>query len=113
MENNQLRTAAIIVAAGESRRMSGIDKVLATLGGEPLLVRASRPFQECPLIHQIVVVANGKNRAKCQHLMGGGEWSKVSDVCLGGKRRQDSVLAGLKQLKNCGSEYGKKEVTLP
>ena len=100
MNKNQ-KVSAIIVAAGESRRMGGIDKVLAALGGEPLLVRATRPFQECPFVHQIVVVASGEKRAKCQHLMGGGEWSKVSDVCLGGKRRQDSVAAGLKRIQNC------------
>ena len=81
--------------------MEGIDKVLATLGGEPLLLRTTRPFQECHAVSQIVVVVSGQNRAKCQHLIGGGEWSKVSDICLGGKRRQDSVLAGLKHIKNC------------
>ena len=34
-------------------------------------------------------------------MAGNAEWSKVSDVCIGGKRRQDSVEAGLKRLKNC------------
>ena len=101
MKNNQQKVSAIIVAAGGSRRMEGIDKVLATLGGEPLLLRTTRPFQECHAVSQIVVVVSGSNRAKCQHLIGGGEWSKVSDICLGGKRRQDSVLAGLKHIKNC------------
>ncbi|HJX12601.1 MAG TPA: 2-C-methyl-D-erythritol 4-phosphate cytidylyltransferase, partial [Dehalococcoidales bacterium] len=37
----------------------------------------------------------------CRHLMGQGEFSKVTEVCLGGKRRQDSVAAGLKRLKKC------------
>ena len=94
------KAAAIIVAAGEGRRMEGQDKVFTLLGGEPVLVRATRPFQECKLIDQIVVVVSGDNQAKCQRLVGKGEWSKVSDVCLGGKRRQDSVVAGLKQLKD-------------
>jgi len=98
---NQPKVSAIIVAAGESRRMGGIDKVFAPLGDEPLLMRATRAFQECPAVGQIVVVVSGENREKCQHLIGRGEWNKVSDVCLGGKRRQDSVAAGLKQLRNC------------
>jgi 2-C-methyl-D-erythritol 4-phosphate cytidylyltransferase len=101
MKNEQPMVAAIIVAAGESRRMEGIDKIFATLGGQPLLLRATRPFQECPLIHQIVVVVSGENQTSCQHLVGGGEWSKVSDVCIGGRRRQDSVAAGIKHLKHC------------
>ena len=28
-------------------------------------------------------------------------WSKVIDVCVGGRRRQDSVAAGLRQLSSC------------
>jgi len=101
MKNEKQKVSAIIVAAGESRRMGGIDKVFAMLGGEPLLVRATRPFQECPLVHQIVVVVGGEKEERCRHLVGGEGWSKVSDVCIGGKRRQDSVLAGLKRIKNC------------
>ena len=81
--------------------MSGMDKVFATLGGEPLLLRATRAFQECPLINQIVVVVNAKNIEPCRQLVAGEGWSKVTDVCPGGRRRQDSVAAGLKRIKNC------------
>lgn len=98
MNKNQ-KVAAIIVAAGESKRMGGIDKMFATLGGEPLLMRTTRPFQQCPAVSQIIVVVGGENEPKCRQLMGQGEWSKVTEVCLGGKRRQDSVAAGLKKLK--------------
>ncbi len=99
MSNNQ-KVAAIIVAAGEGKRMGGVDKVFAPLGGEPVLLRATRPFQECPLVDQIVVVISGDKENKCRTLVTGPEWSKVSDICLGGKRRQDSVAAGLKQLND-------------
>jgi len=101
MNNKKEKAGAVIVAAGEGKRMEGVDKVFAPLGGETILMRATRAFQECPLIHQIVAVVSAENEAKCQHLVGGGDWSKVSDVCLGGKRRQDSVAAGLKHLKDC------------
>ncbi|MFC2007199.1 2-C-methyl-D-erythritol 4-phosphate cytidylyltransferase [Chloroflexota bacterium] len=95
------KTGVIIVAAGESKRMGGIDKLLARLGGEPLLTRSTRPFQDCRLVDQIVVVLSGENREKCRHLVTGEQWSKVSDICLGGKRRQDSVAAGLERLAGC------------
>ena len=101
MKNSTQKASAVIVAAGESQRMGGMDKVFATLGGEPLLLRATRAFQECTLIHQIVVVVGGDKEEKCRHLVAGEEWDKVSDVCLGGRRRQDSVAAGLKRIKNC------------
>jgi 2-C-methyl-D-erythritol 4-phosphate cytidylyltransferase len=94
------KVAAIIVAAGESKRMGGIDKMLAELSGEPILTRATRPFQECNLIDQIVVVVSGEKENRCRSLVTGKEWSKVTDVCVGGERRQDSVAAGLKQLED-------------
>ena len=100
MRPNQ-KVAAIIVAAGESRRMGGIDKVLAPLGGKPLLVRAVRPFQECRLVDQIVVVVSEGKEGQCRRLIPEKEWSKVSDVCAGGRRRQDSVAAGLRRLEKC------------
>ena len=37
---------AVIVAAGSASRMGGIDKVMAKLQGEPMIVRTVRAFQE-------------------------------------------------------------------
>lgn len=101
MRSKTSKVSAIIVAAGESKRMQGVDKLFAPLGGEPVLVRATRPFQECKLINQIIVVVGGDKEKRCRSLVTGPEWSKVTEVCLGGKRRQDSVAAGLNQLKEC------------
>ncbi len=95
------RVGVIIAAAGMSQRMGEIDKLLAPLAGKPVLVRATLPFQKCRLVDQIVVVVSGEQKEVCRHLVTGEEWSKVSDVCLGGKRRQDSVAAGLERLDRC------------
>ena len=38
---------AVIVAAGTASRMGGIDKVMAPLGGEPMIARTVRAFQDC------------------------------------------------------------------
>ena len=97
---SQQKVGAIIAAAGESRRMGGIDKVFVPLGGKPALARVIDTFQKCKLVDQIVVVVNAKNIEKCRKLVAEERWSKVSDVCAGGRRRQDSVAAGLKLL-NC------------
>ncbi len=101
MTNKNQKVGAIIVAAGESKRMECIDKAFAPLSGEPLLLRATRPFQQCPLVSQIVVVVSGEKEEKCRSLVAGEGCDKVTDVCLGGRRRQDSVAAGLKRLKDC------------
>ena len=47
---------AVIVAAGTASRMGGIDKVMAPLGGEPMIVRTVRAFQQCDAIREIVIV---------------------------------------------------------
>ncbi len=95
------KVGAIIVAAGASRRMDGVDKLFAPIGGQPLLIRATRPFQDCPRVHRIVVIVSAEKEKLCRSLVTGEEWSKVSDICLGGERRQDSVVAGLKRLTDC------------
>ena len=100
MDNSE-KVGAVIVAAGQSRRMNGIDKVLAPLGGKPVLVRAVSVFQACRLIDQIVVVLAEQNLSLGRKLVRDEGWSKVSGIYPGGRRRQDSVAAGLKELDQC------------
>ncbi len=101
MPDTSEKVGALIVAAGQSERMGDVDKMFASLGGQPLLLRATLPFQQCPLIDRIVVVVSGEKEARCRSLIAGPDWSKVSEVCLGGRRRQDSVAQGLKHLTDC------------
>ena len=98
---NQQKVGVIIVAAGSSRRMDGTDKVLALLGGESILVRVVDVFQRCTPIDQIVVVLSEQNLERGKQLVIEQGWSKVIDVCVGGRRRQDSVAAGLRRLSSC------------
>ncbi len=99
--SNQPKVGAIIVAAGSSQRMGGVDKVFAPLGGKPVLARVVDAFQACQSVHQVVVVASKQNLESCRRLVAKEGWSKVTDICTGGRRRQDSVTAGLSQLINC------------
>lgn len=98
----QQRIGAVIVAAGKSQRMSGEDKVMALLDGKPVLARVIDVFQRCNFIDQIVVVLSKQNLESGQHLVAEQGWSKITDICPGGSRRQDSVLAGLNRLSHCG-----------
>jgi len=81
--------------------MGGVDKVFALLGGKPVLSRVIDAFQSCNLIDQIVVVVTKQNLQKCRQLVAEQGWSKVTEVCAGGRRRQDSVAAGLSRLSQC------------
>jgi 2-C-methyl-D-erythritol 4-phosphate cytidylyltransferase len=90
----------VIVAAGTSQRMVGINKVFATLRGRPLLAWSVDTCQEYGLVQQIILVLNDKDLAQGQKLKGERAWSKVA-LCPGGARRQDSVKEGLRQIKDC------------
>jgi 2-C-methyl-D-erythritol 4-phosphate cytidylyltransferase len=89
------------VAAGESRRMNGVDKVFAPLGGRPALSYVLDAFESCKAVRQIVVVVNKASVEKCRELIAEKKRAKQFEVCVGGKRRQDSVVVGLKELRDC------------
>jgi 2-C-methyl-D-erythritol 4-phosphate cytidylyltransferase len=97
----QPKVSAIIVAAGDSRRMGGTDKLFAPLGGAPVLARVLDVFQKCQPVSQIVLVMGAKNIEDGRRIIALGHWTKVTDICLGGKRRQDSVAEGLKKIREC------------
>lgn len=99
--NDKQKVGVVIAAAGSSQRMDGADKVFALLAGEPILTRVVSVFQRCNPIDQIVVVLSEPNLERGKQLMIEQGWSKVTDLCAGGRRRQDSVAAGLRQLSNC------------
>jgi len=101
MNNKAAKVGAVIAAAGESRRMNGIDKVFAPLGGKPVISRVLDAFEKCESISQIIVVVSESNVAKCRELIAEKKYSKPVEVCAGGKRRQDSVAAGLAKLDKC------------
>lgn len=87
---------AVIVAAGTASRMGGIDKVMAPLGGEPMIVRTVRTFQECDAIREIVIVTRSELIVPIMDLCSG--FDKVRAVVLGGSSRPESVQAGLNAL---------------
>ena len=87
---------AVIVAAGTASRMGGIDKVMATIGGEPMIVRTVRAFQECEVIKEIVIVTRRDLIMPVMDLCH--SFDKVKIVLVGGKTRQESVENGVAAL---------------
>jgi len=92
---------AVIVAAGGSTRMSGADKLFATIGGRPLLARTLQAFEDSLLVERIVLVLSAANLERGRALVAEGGIDKLSAVCMGGPRRQDSVRLGLEALGPC------------
>ena len=89
---------AVIVAAGSASRMGGIDKVMAPIGGEPMIVRTVRTFQQCDAIREIVIVTRQDLIVPIMDLCH--EFDKVQMVIVGGASRPESVTAGLSALSD-------------
>ena len=90
------KCGAVIVAAGSASRMGGIDKVMAPLGGEPMIARTVRAFQDCDAVSEIVIVTRPDLILPITELCK--VCSKVTAVVAGGNSRQESVGNGLNAL---------------
>lgn len=86
--------AAIIVAAGSSRRM-GFDKLAAPLLGKPVLRRTLEAFLAAETIGSIVVVCPEERWP----LLGPPDFGKPVTRSDGGANRQDSVAMGLRAVQ--------------
>src|SRR5437899_12193223 len=94
----QDRSAAIIVAAGASRRMYGRDKLWIPLAGRILLARTIDVFEALPLVETIILVTSAERYRDTHRLCKSEPWHKVASIVIGGLRRQDSVRIGLTTL---------------
>jgi 2-C-methyl-D-erythritol 4-phosphate cytidylyltransferase len=94
------KLGVVIVAAGTGQRMTGINKLFASLRGKPLLAWSVDTCQRYGLVQQIVLVLSDKDLARGQKLKKERGWSKVT-LCPGGAQRQDSVKEGLRHIRDC------------
>jgi 2-C-methyl-D-erythritol 4-phosphate cytidylyltransferase len=94
----QERAAAVIVAAGSSRRMQGQDKLWIPLAGRITLAHTIDIFESSHLINTIVLVTNNERLADTHALCEQEQWEKVAAIVAGGAHRQDSVCNGLDAL---------------
>jgi 2-C-methyl-D-erythritol 4-phosphate cytidylyltransferase/2-C-methyl-D-erythritol 2,4-cyclodiphosphate synthase len=87
---------AIVVAAGSSSRMGGLDKLEHAVGGMPLLGHALAAIAAAPEVRRIVVVTAADRVGELR----AAAWlpSAVTSVVAGGARRQESVAAGFAEL---------------
>ena len=94
-----MTTGAIIVAAGSSQRMGGIDKLLAPLGGRPVIAHSIAVFAAHSHLEALAIVVSPANEAAIRALAD--DLSPGARVVLGGARRRDSVANGLDALSHC------------
>ena len=100
-ETPPLAIGAVIVAAGRSSRMGGVDKTFAPLLGAPLIAHTVERLEGHPAIGEIALVLAAESVERARELAKARGWRKVTQVCAGGARRQDSVYNGLTVLSPC------------
>lgn len=90
------RTAAILLAAGSSRRMSGSvpDKILALLAGKPVFAHSAATFLRSGVIDTFVITYRDQHQ-----LLELSAYAPTPSLFVrGGAERQDSVAAALAEL---------------
>src|SRR5688572_11687160 len=82
---------AVVVAAGSSTRMAGLDKLDELVGGRPLLQWSVDAMAGASSVERVIVVARPDRVAELARL----PWLADATVVAGGERRSDSVRAGV------------------
>jgi 2-C-methyl-D-erythritol 4-phosphate cytidylyltransferase len=90
----------VVVAAGRSERMEGVDKIFAPLMGRPLLAWSLRAFKLCDVIDAVVVVAAAASVERVERFVADWRFDRVRAVVPGGETRQDSVRIGIDQVSS-------------
>ena len=94
----EFRVGVVVPAAGSGQRMGGMAKPFLELCGEPILMRALRPFLDHPGVREVIVPL------PMAHAETPPAWLIEADprvrVVAGGETRRDSVWAGLQALSD-------------
>lgn len=89
--------SAIVLAAGAGRRLNAsVPKPLVKIGTKQVVIYSLESFNKHPDIDEIIVVASVQNKAAIIKAIKDYSFKKIKALCLGGKRRQDSVYKGIK-----------------
>lgn len=91
-------TSAIIVSAGNSSRMGGINKQFLKLGDSTVIGMSMKALQECESVKEIVVVTKLDDISKIENIAKSSNITKLKCIVVGGQSRQESVLNGYKAI---------------
>ncbi|MDR1392201.1 MAG: 2-C-methyl-D-erythritol 4-phosphate cytidylyltransferase [Clostridiales bacterium] len=96
-------TSAIIVAAGQSSRMSNFSsysKQFIVIGDKPVLAHVLNSFYLAKTINEIIVVVRENDIGRTNNLVKEFEMDKITSIVSGGVTRQESVRFGLEEIKD-------------
>lgn len=99
-ENENKIVSAVIVSAGNSTRMGGINKQFLELDGVPVIVNTITMFQRCNMIDEIIIVTRESEIDAVAKLVEKYDFYKVNNIVAGGETRQLSVCEGVTSTSN-------------
>ena len=93
------KVAVIIAAAGQGKRLGApVPKQYLKIGGEYVIAKTIRAFEDIDEVDYIFVVTNDDYRKLCAEIAESRGFSKVEGIVAGGSRRQDSVFNAIQEI---------------
>lgn len=102
---NEIRTTAIVLAAGQGKRMrSSVHKQYLLIKDKPVLYYSLKAFEDSARINDIILVVGEGEEAYCKkEIQENYGFCKIRAIVLGGKERYHSVAYGIRSIKwDCG-----------
>lgn len=93
-----MTASAIIVCAGNSTRMGGVNKILLPLGESSVIGQTMLAFENSPSISEIIIVARECDFAAISKEAEKANISKFRECVAGGNTRQESVINGIRKI---------------
>lgn len=91
-----MNTSVVIVCAGNSTRMGGVNKILLPLGERLVIGVTMLAFEKCESVKEIVIVARETNIPAIRAEAESAGITKLKECTVGGDTRQQSVINGIR-----------------
>ena len=93
-----MKTSVVIVCAGNSTRMGGVNKILLPLGDRKVIGVTMQAFQSCESVSEIIIVAREDDIPAIQAEAEAAGITKLAACTTGGATRQESVINGIRKI---------------
>ena len=93
-----MKTSVVIVCAGNSTRMGGVNKILLPLGERKVIGVTMQAFQSCESVYEIIIVAREDDIPAIQAEAEAAGITKLAACTTGGATRQESVINGIRKI---------------
>lgn len=91
-----MNTSVVIVCAGNSTRMGGVNKILLPLGERLVIGVTMQAFQKCKSVGEIIIVARESDIPAIREEADKAGITKLKECTTGGATRQESVINGIR-----------------